>query len=101
MSDFTKRGTVKRTVHYKDRQTGEERARYVTVGEYWSTEVGNSRSIKIYATLNTDEQWLNIYPLEDDRSPTHEFNKQVHKDVLPTDKDMEQPINLDDVVIPF
>lgn len=99
MSDFTKQGIVKRTTHYKDKQTGEERARYVSVGEYWSTESGNRRAIKIYATLNTDEQWLNIYPLEDEpRSETHEFNKQVHKDVVLEDIE-DKPVDLTE--IPF
>ena len=100
MGDFKKTGTVKRTIKYNDRKTGEEKSRYVSVGEFWSTDGGNRQSVKIYATLNTDEQWLNIYPLEDEKSPTHEFNKQVHKDVVLEDID-DKPINLDDVVVPF
>lgn len=101
MSDFVKKGTVKRTTKYTDRQSGEEKNRYVTVGEYWSTDGGNRQAVKIYATLNTDEQWLNIYPLEDDqRSPSHEFNKQVHKDVVLEDIE-DKPIDLTDTSIPF
>lgn len=92
MSDFVKRGTVKRTIKYTTKD-GEEKNRYVTVGEFWSTDGGNRQAVKIYATLNTDEQWLNIYPLEDSqenqpRSVSHEFNKKVH-DVLPNDDDVK------------
>lgn len=97
MSDFHKRGTVKRTIKYTTKD-GKEQSRYVTVGEYWSTDGGNRQAVKIYATLNTDEQWLNIYPLDENderpRSVSHEFNKKVH-DVLPNDDD----INLE--TIPF
>lgn len=77
---MNKQGTVKRTIKYTTKD-GAEKNRYVSVGEYWTD--GDRKSVKLYATLNTDEQWLNIYPLEE-TSPTHKFNKKVH-DTLPDD----------------
>mgnify|MGYP000568952431 CR=1 FL=1 len=98
MSDFVKQGTVKRTIKYTTK-TGEEKNRYVTVGEFWSTGGGNRQAVKIYATLNSDEQWLNIYPVEDvqTKSETHEFNKQTRDVVLEDIED--KPIDLSE--IPF
>lgn len=64
MSEFKKRGIIKRTIKYTNKD-GDEKNHYLTVGEFWSTDHGNRQALKIYATLNSDEQWLNIYPLEE------------------------------------
>jgi hypothetical protein len=63
MPNFSKRGIVKRTIKYTTKD-GEEKNRYITVGEFWSTDGGNRQAIKLYATVNTDDYWLNIYPEE-------------------------------------
>lgn len=89
MSEFTKQGIAKRTVKYTTKD-GEEKNRYVTVGEFWSSEGGNRRALKLYATLTTDEVWINIY--DDEPYVPKEDN-------LPTDKDMDEKISLDS--IPF
>lgn len=103
MSDFTKKGNLKRTIKYTTKD-GEEKNRYVQVGEFWSTDGGNRQAIKLYATLNTDEVWLNIYPDDGfekkEHADTHNFNKQMTKDVVLDDID-DKPIDLLEVEIPF
>lgn len=53
---------------YKDRQTGEEKKRYLTVGTAFSDEQGRV-SLKIDAMPVSPEWsgWLSLYPLDEDR----------------------------------
>ncbi len=70
MSEFKKRGLVKRTIKYTDKKTGEEKNQYITVGEYIATDHENRKAIKLYPTATSEEVWLNIYPLaERDDTP--------------------------------
>lgn len=53
---------------YKDRQTGEEKKRYLTVGTEFTDDQGR-RSLKIDAMPVSPEWsgWLSLYPLDEDR----------------------------------
>lgn len=100
MSDFKKRGLVKRTVKYTNKD-GEEKNQYLTVGEYFSTDGGNRQAIKLLATATSDEVWLNIYPLEEVRDNPPLTQAQAlnnGKDVVLEDID-DKPIDLSE--IPF
>lgn len=110
MSDFKRRGLAKRTIKYTNKD-GEEKNQYITVGEYFATDHSNRQAVKLYATATSDEVWLNIYIDEEfnviqtaDEFPdkknqeTHNFNKQVSKDVVLEDID-DKPVDLSE--IPF
>jgi len=53
---------------YKDRQTGEEKKRYMTVGTAFADDQGRI-SLKIDAIPVSPEWsgWLSLYPLDEDR----------------------------------
>lgn len=99
VSDFKKRGTVKVTNGKYTNDAGEEKNRYVTVGDYFSTDGGNRQAVKLYATAFSEEKWLNIYIEEkkSDKELTHDFNKQT-RNVVPENID-DKPIDLSE--IPF
>lgn len=87
---------------------GKTKNRYSEVGVLFASPHFSNMYIQL-ETLPISKDWdgrVYIDPIEQndviqvETSPTHEFNKQVH-DVLPTDEDMEKPIDLEDVVIPF
>lgn len=103
MSDLKKRGTIKRTIKYLNRD-GEEKNQYISVGDYFSTDHGNRQAIKLYATATSDEVWLNIYPDEDKPQdsrpmPTSTVMDEAYKDKLPNDSEADKPIDLTE--IPF
>lgn len=95
MSDLRKRGLVKIT-NGKYEKDGQEKTRYVTVGEYFATDHNGRQAIKLYATAFSDEKWLNIY-IDDEFKPMPQA--KVIEDILPTDEDMDKPIDLSE--IPF
>lgn len=95
MSDLRKRGLVKIT-NGKYEKDGQEKTRYVTVGEYFATDHNGRQAIKLYATAFSDEKWLNIY-IDDEFKPMPQA--KVIEDVLPTDEDMDKPIDLSE--LPF
>lgn len=87
MSDLRRRGLVKIT-NGKYEKDGQEKTRYVTVGEYFATDHNGRQAIKLYATAFSDEKWLNIY-IDDEFKP----QAKVIEDTLPTDEDMDKPID--------
>ena len=104
MTDFERRDArAKVRTYMKD---GEEKTVYATIG---SAEVSEHASvIKVYIDclpLNFDGRIYINKPYEkkeepkDDNQLTHEFNQKVTQDNLPTDEDMEKPIQLSE--IPF
>lgn len=95
MSDLRKRGLVKIT-NGKYEKDGQEKTRYVTVGEYFATDHNGRQAIKLYATAFSDEKWLNIY-IDDEFKPMPQA--KVIEDILPTDEDMDKPIDLSE--LPF
>lgn len=89
MGNFSKRGVVKiSNGKYTDRD-GNERTRYVTVGDYYSSDAGNKQAVKMYATAFSEEKWLNIYLDEPKGAPQRDTIAEV----------TDEPINLDG--IPF
>lgn len=95
MSDLKKRGLVKIT-NGKYEKDGQEKTRYVTVGEYFATDHNGRQAIKLYATAFSDEKWLNIY-INDEFKPMPQV--KVVEDILPTYGDMDKPIDLSE--LPF
>lgn len=95
MSDLRKRGLVKIT-NGKYEKDGQEKTRYVTVGEYFATDHNGRQAIKLYATAFSDEKWLNIY-IDDEFKPMPQA--KVIEDIPPTDEDMDKPIDLSE--LPF
>lgn len=93
MSDLKRRGLVKIT-NGKYEKDGKEKTRYVTVGEYFATDHNGRQAIKLYATAFSEEKWLNIY-IDDEFKP----QAKVIEDILPTDEDMDKPIDLSE--LPF
>jgi len=68
MSDLKKRGTVKITNGKYTGDDGKEHSRYITVGDYLATDHNGRQAIKLYATVFSEEKWLNIY-LDDESAP--------------------------------
>jgi hypothetical protein len=101
MGDFKKRGVAKRTNGKYTNNEGIEKTRYVTVGDYYASDGGNRKAVKLYATAFSEEQWLNIYEEEpEEKSGYDSFKEQgakLQKDevILPN----EEPISSSD--IPF
>lgn len=86
MGNFSKRGIVKiSNGKYTDKE-GNERTRYVTVGDYYSSDAGNKQAVKMYATAFSDEKWLNIYL---DEPKTEQPQRDKIAEVTETDQEMQ------------
>lgn len=92
---------------YKDRQTGEEKKRYITVGTEFTDDQGR-RSLKIDAMPVSPEWsgWLSLYPLDDDRQQgtRQKFQGDGRSERRPAKREEESPLdrNLDEADdIPF
>jgi len=96
MGNFSKRGLVKISAGKYIGNDGKEKTKYLTVGEYFSSDGGNRQAIKMNATAFSDEKWLNIY-LDEGVTP-NEFS-QVHDEDRVINDIPDEPINLDN--IPF
>ena len=86
---------------YKDKQTGENKNFYATIGTAWVSEHGTKIKVSLDTTpVNWDGTFFinEPYKKKEPKSETHAFNKQVN-DNLPADDELEQPISQND--IPF
>jgi hypothetical protein len=66
---------------YKDRQTGEEKKRYLTVGTAFTDDQGRI-SLKIDAMPVSPEWsgWLSLYPLDEDRQQQQQPRQKYQGD---------------------
>jgi hypothetical protein len=72
---------------YKDKQTGDDKNFYATIGTAWVSEHGTKIKVSLDTTpVNWDGTFFINEPYEkkEPKSETHAFNKQVH-DKLPDD----------------
>lgn len=102
MSDLKKRGLVKIT-NGKYEKDGQEKTRYVTVGEYFATDHNGRQVIKLYATAFSDEKWLNIYIDDEYKNSGKPMTQskvmdEIYKETVLEDID-DKPIDLSE--IPF
>lgn len=87
---------------------GKTKNRYAEVGVLFASPHFNNMYMQL-DTLPINKDWdgrIFINPIDESRSnkseptsPTHEFNKEITKDNLPTDENMKKPIDLNS--IPF
>lgn len=104
MSNDERREVRAKVRSYKDKETGEDKNIYITVGTAWVSEHGSKISISL-DSVPVSQDWdgkLYInkpYEAKDKNQQTHEFNKQVTKDNLPKDEDLDKPF--DTSQIPF
>jgi len=104
MGDQDERRDIRAKIRtYK--KDGEDKNFYQNVGTAWVSEHGSKISLQLDC-IPVSPEWdgkLYInkpYEPKDATSPTHEFNKKTHTDVVPEDK----PINLNELPlseIPF
>lgn len=93
---------------YKDRQTGEEKKRYLTVGTAFTDDQGRI-SLKIDAMPVSPEWsgWLSLYPLDEDRQqqqPRQKYQGDGRGERRPAPKrEEEAPMGdgMEDDEIPF
>ena len=85
---------------YKDRQTGEEKKRYLTVGTAFTDDQGRI-SLKIDAMPVSPEWsgWLSLYPLDEDRQqqqPRQKYAGDGRSERRPAPKEGPLDRSLDD-----
>jgi hypothetical protein len=83
---------------------GKTKNRYAEIGVLFASPHFSNMYMNI-DTLPISKDWdgrVFVNPIEQadtDESPTHKFNKEITKDILPTDEDIDKPVDFSE--IPF